>query len=514
MKDDLGTALRRAYAVPAASEDAKYRIRRRMAVPHHHARRATWPRRLAIVLSVCVTATFAYPVGRANYVARTIASAWQKAEAFTVTIRAADKIEVPGEHVRSDPIVAAVAGGTTTVLNPFVGGKGFSVTTGNRLLLYDPEAGRVVVRDADPSLLDQLTLPGRLMDELGEFRLSRRMTELGRSHVGGRETSEFTFDSDDGNVRITVDRDDVTGKPLQMRMHYAHGPMPDLLYDYDYDQQKARRAVSERLRLIRSVPTFDLDRGRERLEKQLTSSTVARVETGRDLMTVYRVQANARGDVFVLYTCRGYHGKEEMMGNWLRLVDDRGSSWLSDVIDMSFCKLKLGGQYPKAQVFFHPERQTRPQAVRLLLRLKEWGYVPEQVERPIPDFGNRWLTVASAKPERMAAGVPEWFHYAFNVDEARWLGVDALKLRFINALNMGHFELARQTGCKLEASFPEMMSGFFYDRPRLYLGLYHAYRSSDRTVARSYLQKALLRRAELEIFYQRDLDAARRKEGM
>jgi len=94
--------------------------------------------------------------------------------------------------------------------------------------------------------------------------------------------------------------------------------------------------------------------------------------------------ARPEGDVFVLYSCKGYHADDQMQQRWLQLRDDQGVQWLTNQIDMFETRLTPDGEGLKAQIFFSPPGGPSTKLARLSIRLNEWEYL--SVEEPSTRF--------------------------------------------------------------------------------------------------------------------------------
>jgi hypothetical protein len=144
------------------------------------------------------------------------------------------------------------------------------------------------------------------------------------------------------------------------------------------------------------------------------------------------------------------------------------------------------------------------------------GFVPSDVARKVNEAGARRVDLGDYLPVRAPVGQPDWVYDAFNFSDPNWLISNGRKLRFLDALRRGEYDAAKRVGRELEAEFPEMMSGFFYDRARLSLGLYHAFRATgDRTTALAYLRDAIRRHPGLGYpGFDEDLAVSRKREGL
>jgi len=494
---------KRAYHVPELSDDARRTIRRnvRLSLP---SQRTRW--RFAVVAGVAAgVASLGAPIARANYITYSLAAGLRDVRPFTVTITVVAKNVPAGAHYRQAPMVVSVANDICTMTD--------SDTTylysNSKVYQYRPEDGRSIVRKGNSSFLNYVTTPDRVADQIGKIQVGKQVQFAGKVLVKGRELDEWVVDSPTYG-HVTLDIDPVTGSPLRMLLN-MNANQGGLIFDYDRDSVKAKQIVESRLAAIRAVPVLDVEKRRWPLSQWISSTPMHVFGLPRDNFTLYRVDTNARGDVLVLYTCDGKHKEEGNMGNWLKLKDSTGTPWLSGVVDLSFSKLDLKGQYPKAQVFFHPSRPTQATQVNLSLTMQQGEFVDDRPGRSIVryDLGN-------FTPRPAEIGQPDWLYYSFGMQDSSWLALSATVLRFRNALLVKNYAFAQQIGQQLESNFPDMAAGVFFEKAQLSLGLYHAFKATgDAAKAREYLAKATQQGQGFEDYgFKKDLNSSRKAEGL
>jgi hypothetical protein len=511
----MGLELRKAYEVPELSDAARERVRRGIATTVPSRRKPRW--RLAVVGSGMVAAlVIGAPIARANYLGFSIAAKLRDVAPFTVTITTEGSPGREAGQGRGTRLVATVADGVCVVTSSDPATDTLFRFEPDRMIQFSPRDGKAVARQMNPEWQSLLTLPHVIAAKIGTFHLSKEVVSRGKIRVDGRELEALEIKADGSATNIFVDLDPRTGKPVRMRFR-IHSQAFMTVFRYDWDAAKARQTLARAESALASAPLVDLGKTLPAFVQAAAKRPLKVVELERDRLTIYRVERNRWGHIFVLYTARGYHGTdEERQGNWLRLEDARGRPWLSDMVRFNFSKLRIDDQYLKAQVFFSPSGEATAGRVKLYAQMREWGFVPSEVGRTVNEKGTRRVDFGSFVPSRVAVGQPDWVYEAFNFNDPNWLLANARKLRFSDALHRRDYAAAKKVGRELESAFPETMAGFFYDRARLSLGLYHAFNGTgDRATARKYLQDAIRRQGEAsDGEFEKDLSGSRKREGL
>jgi len=335
--------------------------------------------------------------------------------------------------------------------------------------------------------LSFIEMPLTLMEDLGKFDVAKRIDRRGTKVVDGRTVEEVLVRGNADNASVLLDLDAERGVPLSMIDYAPNSSTPVMRFEYSYDAERVKQAIVKLTSGGEGAVPIDLAKDRPRFRREFISSPLSTTSTGRDSLRVYRVEQDPEGDVFVLYSCKGYHADDQMQQRWLQLRDDRGLQWLTNQIDMFETKLTPNGEGLKAQIFFHPAFGRSTKLARLSIRLNEWEYL--SVEEPSTPR-TKQVSLGDFAPQPVAC-VPDWYFYAFGVDDEAWVGAMAQKLRFQYALKEKDYSTAVQIGRPFDTAFPEMMGGLFFEQADLDKGLAEAYRHlGDAESAEQFARKA------------------------
>lgn len=506
--------LKRAYQVPSLSERSRASIRANVQTTAQ----APGPRwRLALAIGVSgLVILLGMPTAKANYLGYWLAGRLRDHKPFTVTITMIPVGTAAKSLTLRPPVVVAVANDVCVMSDSALGRDTQYLFNASHLFQFRPADRRAIMRSSsNSSWLSMLTLPDQVAGEIGKISARKDVRYAGAMTLNGKDVDQWIIRGSTGFDHVVIYIDKQSGEATRMEIPGGNGSITQI-FDYDRDPQKALKTIAASKAAIDAVPKLDLDGSKPTIARSISATPIRNFALPKDQLIIYRVEQNRQGDVFVLYTCDGKHKTDEQMGNWIRLTDASGTPWLSDVVDMDFSGLKLNGQFAKAQVFFHPRNNRRLSSVRLFARMERGEFEHNLVVRPMifknairREFGN-------FAPTPTLASQPDWIYYSQSLTDTSWLTADAMKLRFINALNSKDLKFAQKVGRQLESNFPKMLSGFFYSQQQLSLGLYHAFRGTgDLVAARDYLKKAIETGKDYGDYdFQTELNAARKVEGL
>ena len=472
-KDKLKEALSATYGVDPLADDRMDEIARKFRVASGKSRTR---KRVLITASICLglgaSVGFTYPIAEANLFGKQVEENFSAMGPYMIQISAIGN-DSPGSETRKRPMSVLIDGKTAYMDDSMPGDRTFVVFDAeSRMHTFLPDYNIELIRNPQSGLIDSINVARKLMDQIGSFDLDKRIERRGTKTVNGRQVEEVGMRSSN-NLLLVLDIDSERHVPVSLTLPVSFGGVTNLRYDYVYDPNLvAKRIEAIKAKEVGMKPIY-IERDKPQLTKQLFAQPLSKTWTGRDKLTIYQVNENAQGDVFALYTCRGYHADQDNIGSWLQLKDDQGKLWLTTPINMFDSKLAPKGDGLKAQLFFHPKSPATLEKAHFSIRLNEWEFM-EAKEKS--DRSTREVSLGSFVPTP-ANVVPLWFFYAFLDKDERWLPCIEKKVRFQNALSIHDFRTAIRIGREFYDNFPEMEPVIFFTRPTLAKGLAKAYRA-------------------------------------
>ena len=472
-EDKLKEALSATYAVDPLADDRMDVIARKFRVASGKSRTR---KRVLITAGICLglgtTVGFTYPIAEANLFGRQVEQNFEAMGPYMIQISAIGK-DQPGSETRKTPISVLIDGKTAYMDDSMPGDRTFVVFDAeSRSHTFLPNCNVELIRNPQPGLTDSINVARQLMKQIGNFDMDKRIERRGTKTVNGRQVEEVGMRSSN-NLLLILDIDSERHIPVSLTLPVSFGGVTHLRYDYVYDPNLvAKRIETIKAKEVGMKPIY-IERGKPQIKEQLFAKALSATSTGRDKLKIYQVNENAQGDVFVLYTCSGYHADEDNMGPWLQLKDDQGKLWLTEVINMFDSKLAPKGEGLKAQLFFHPKSPSIIGKTHFSIRQDEWEFMRPD-EKTVPSTHE--LNLGSFVPTPVNV-VPEWFFYSFLDKDERWLPCIEKKIRFKDALSTHDFQTAIRIGREFYDNFPEMEPVIFFTRPTLAKGLAKAYRA-------------------------------------
>jgi hypothetical protein len=474
LKDLLSSA----YPAEPASDDRLDTIARKVRLGSNRNMR----RRLAIgscgFALLAATVGFGYPIGQAYWFSLNVTRNMAAAGPYRLIVRTLPTRVDPNVHINRFATDVYVSGQDAYLLSRAPWGTTFSHYDSTVFVrTIHSVSGVSVVRrsSADPTYFYRI--PVILAEKLREFDVHKRIRDLGPRTVNGQQVEEIemrvasTKDGSLGDGGFLLDMDPTRGVPISMRLLLGgQQVLPGLRFDYEYSPTQVRETVESFKRKEAGMRVLNLESARPAIRKQLESRPLSATRTGRDVLKVHEVEENPEGDVFVLYSCQGYHSVEDNVGDWIMLRDDSGEKWLTSIIDLQFCGLAPKGEGLKAQVFFHPRASKTTSRAHLSIRLNEWEYLPA---REPSTSSTRVLDLGSFRPTRVK-GVPDWYFYSFtNFDESYLSGMaDVLRTRY--AASSKDYAAAIQYGTDFKTRY-EQDPDLLIERAEVYKALAKAY---------------------------------------
>lgn len=471
--DSLKEALATTYKVDPLSDDRMDAMARNFRTANSNSRRRN---RVLFTAGVCLglgaTVGFTYPIAEANLFGRQLEKNFEAMGPYMIQISTIGK-DQPGSETRKTPISVLIDGKTAFMDDSMPGDRTFVVFDAeSRSHTFLPYCNVELIRNPQAGLTDSINVARQLMKQVGNFDMDKRIERRGTKTVNGRQVEEVAMRMSN-NLLLVLDMDLERLVPVSLTLPVSFGGVTHLRYDYVYDPNLvAKRIEAIKAKKVGMKPIY-IERDKPQIKKQLFAKALSTTSTGRDKLKIYQVNESAQGDVFVLYTCSGYHADEDNMGPWLQLKDDQGKLWLTEVINMFDSKLAPKGEGLKAQLFFHPKSPSTVGKAHFSVRLDEWEFVrpDEKTLRSTRD-----LTLGSFIPTPVNV-VPIWFFYAFLDKDERWLPCIEKKVRFKDALNTHDYRTAIRIGREFYDNFPEMGPIIFFTRPTLAKGLARSYRA-------------------------------------
>ena len=486
-EDSLKDALSANYGVDPLADDRMDAIARKFRVASVKNRNR---KRVLITASICLglgaSVGFTYPIAEANLFGRQVEQNFEAMGPYMIQISAIGK-DQPGSETRKTPISVLIDGKTAYMDDSMPGDRTFVVFDAeSRIHTFLPDYNVELIRNPQPGLTDSINVARQLMKQIGNFDIDKRIEHRGTKTVNGRQVEEVGMRSSN-NLLLVLDIDSERHVPVSLTLPVSFGGVTNLRYDYVYDPNLvAKRIEAIKAKEVGMKPIY-IERDKPLVMKQLFAQPLSKTWTGRDKLTIYQVNENAQGDVFVLYSCRGYHSDEDNMGSWIQLKDDQGKLWLTEIINMFDSKLAQKGEGIKAQLFFHPKSPSTIGKAHFSIRLDDWEFLRPD-EKTVKS--TRELNLGSFDPTPVNV-VPIWFFYAFLDKDERWLPCIEKKVRFQNALSIHDFRTAIRIGREFYDNFPEMEPVIFFTRPTLAKGLAKAYRAvGDLKLAKEFEAKS------------------------
>jgi len=471
-----------AYTVMPLSSDAIDNIGRtiRLKTSRNRIRR----RLLVAVATTAVlagTVGFTYPIAAANLFGFNVQRNMAAMGAYRVQISATGE-EGPGEHINRTPAEVLVDGDEIYMANPNSNSNAFQlVGADHRVHIFHAQAKLEDVYPPNSNADAFYKMPLTLISQLGRFDLAKRMTSRGEKMIRGVRASEvviseakrdlFVLDMNpDNGVPISLVIPDITlnatSEPALPSAHLG------LRFDYTYDSLAVKKEISRLKSSEVGMAVFDRERDIPTLQKRLFSHPLGSISTGRDLLQVYDVRQSTEGNIFVLYSCKGYHADDNMADSWLRLSDEEGRPWLTTAISMIFSHLGPRGEGIKAQLFIHPDAAKPVKKVRLSIGIDDWEYLSSK--SPLPK-GTRELELGSYEVNPVAC-VPLWYFFSHGIRDEIWVTQVALNLRFNRAMEAKDYRRAIKLGLELMSCLSDMDEPLFFTRADLAFQLAKAYR--------------------------------------
>ncbi len=494
MNDDtLQVDLSEAYPAAPLSEERMSAIGRqvRLASVRRRTRRKLWLGAGAL-FAVAATAGFTYPIAAANLLGQEVERNMRAAGPYLVRISVRSN-DAPGAEWSSVPIELISDGDDEYIPHLAPGSKTFAfIDSKHQMHVCHPASKIDIVYPADPNVDSFYRLPLLVMehlDKLGVFDMSKRIESRGERIINGRKVREIAMKRS-GKEDFVADLDEEKDVLLSMTIGsistHAKG-LPSLntgmRFDYSYGDPQSKQTIAELKPSVGLMKELGLDRDRQRIRDDLFAKPLSVTPTGRDQLKVYQVQEDPAGDVFVLYSCRGYHSVEDNVGTWLQLKDGHGRAWITSLIDMNFSGLAPKGEGLKAQIFYHPDAPNSVGTAHLSIRLNDWEYL--RSDEP-STRATREIGLGAFAPSKVDC-VPIWFFYAFGTQDEAWVPAMGQKLRFQQALAAKQYNVAIRLGQDFDGWFPEHMTELWFSRADLYRCLADAFRRvGDEVSARRY----------------------------
>lgn len=379
----------------------------------------TRPRILRIALSAMVAAAAFiaivgfYPPFRANLFCREVADRLKSQRGYQITLTVSTTPELLGSY--NQPAYFTFRGNQMTDWHPGANLK-FDIATNQSIRQYDP-ATRTYQTFPGQSMNPVLPL----LSSLSKVDLSKRMVHIGLVKANRREVDRTIVRMDKDKKptswfsaeEIRVDLDPQTDLPIEVVLggpDTEDSSTTSQHFVFDYDSSKVDAAFAG----------ADTTGYREVDFAKMSAShfrPLGSKKLGRDLLTIYKVEENLAGDVFVLYTLDGYHKDAKRRAGYLYLKDDAGKDWLQTVISVDH-KLKVNGMNPKAQIFFPPVGPHVASSVALYVKLLDgWEFqlngfmgalAPDGYRLiKLPPLGGKVTPVMNIHPTPVE-GCPDW----------------------------------------------------------------------------------------------------------
>ena len=496
-EEQIKEILSEAYQVEPPSQEKIDALARRVRLGSGRKSLKRWTFGIGALAGIAVAAGFTYPIAVANIFGHEVWEHMAAAGPYKITVKFGPP-QAPDEQVRTTPIIGLVAGHNLYTVDSSSKDAAYFRTderTDQTFAVY-PLSHLAAVTNHNQGATAFMQMPIGLMARLGTFDASRRIEKKGTRIIAGRTVDEVLVTDSKSDDRTLLDIDKLKGVPLRVQSLGAGSQTPVVEYDYSYDASAVRAEIARLDQIEAGSRSFEFDTEREALTKQFVAAPLARVKFKRDIVTIYRVDQNSEGDVFVLYSCKGYHGDDQMQQPWIRL-EDHDQLWLTTTISMFSSKLAPKGEGMKAQLFV-PSGESEATGMNpailtpggvyahLSIKVQDWEFLTEG-ERAL---GPTWEKSLGDYQTTYVDDVPDWFIYAFGPHDETWVRAESQRLRFEFRLKEQNYARAIPIGKAFDDNFPDLMPNLFYSQHQLEEGLAKAYRAlGDKKTASAYEKK-------------------------